>query len=135
MTEKEKKELELKEKKEIKIENGEPLSEGLYFSPDVDISETDEAVVLYMDLPGVTTKDVNIDFKEGILSMSAKVDSLPTHFRSIYSEYQIGGYHRRFNIGSSLDPSKIEAKMNNGMLTLTVPKAEEHKPRKIEITN
>ena len=133
MTDKEKKELQVAEKQAIEKRDGEPTREGLMWVPQVDILEDKEAITLRADLPGVKKNDVDIDVRDGVLSLSAKLESQPDHWQPVYTEYQIGGYSRRFSLGERIDQGKITADMNNGVLTLVLPKAEEHKPRKIEI--
>jgi HSP20 family molecular chaperone IbpA len=133
MTDKEKKELEVSRKKEIDKREGEPTREGLQFVPDVDIAEDENGIVLYADLPGVRIEDLDIDVRDGVLTLSASVESPMEHHRLRYKEYEIGGFTRRFNLSERIDPAKISAELNNGVLRLSLPKAEEHKPRKIEI--
>lgn len=133
MTEKEKKELELIEKKEIEAQRGEPTREGVLFVPYVDIAESDEAITLYADLPGVKSENLDIDIRDGVLTLTATVPTAEKHHRLIHKEYEIGGYQRRFTLGERIDTGKINAKFNNGVLTLNLPKAEEAKPRKIKI--
>lgn len=133
MTEKEKKELEVSRKKEIDRSEGEPTREDLQFVPDVDIAENEDGIVLYADLPGVRKEDLDIDVRDGVLTLNARVESPMEHQRLRHREYEIGGYTRRFNLSERIDPAKISADLNNGVLTLKLPKAEAHKPRKIEI--
>lgn len=133
MTDKEKKELQVAEKQAIQKSEGEPTREGLMWVPQVDIIESRDAITLRADLPGASKENVDIDVREGVLSLSAALGPTPKNWTPIYSEYQIGGYSRRFSLGEQIDQSKITADMENGVLTLVLPKAEAHKPRKIEI--
>jgi HSP20 family molecular chaperone IbpA len=133
MTDKEKKELQVAEKQAIEKQEGEPTREGLTWVPQVDIIEDKEAITLWADLPGIKKDNVEIDVREGVLSLSATLDSTPENWQSVYSEYQIGGYSRRFTLGEQIDQSKISATMDNGVLTLVLAKAEAAKPRKIDI--
>ncbi len=133
MTEKEKKELEVSKKKEIELSVGEPTRDDVMYVPDVDIVENDEGIVLYADLPGVKPEGLDVDVREGVLKLTAKVDPVVEKHRLVYGEYGIGGYQRSFTLGERIDVEKINAKMNNGVLTLTLPKVEMHKPRKINI--
>lgn len=133
MNTKEKNELEVTKKKEIESSTGEPMSEGVTYVPDVDILESEDAILLHADLPGVKPDDVDIDLREGILTLTAKVERPESQQRLIYREYEIGGYQRRFTVGERIDAGKINAQFDNGVLTLTLPKAEEAKPRKIKI--
>ena len=133
MTDKERKELQVAEKQAIEKSDGEPTRQGLMWVPQVDIIENKDAITLRADLPGVKKDNLDIDVREGVLSLSATLNPSPENWQPVYSEYQIGGYSRRFSLGNQIDQSKISADMNNGVLTLVLPKAEEHKPRKIKI--
>jgi HSP20 family protein len=133
MTDKEKKELQVAEKQAIEKQEGEPTREGLMWVPQVDIIEDKDAITLRADLPGVKKDNVEIDVREGVLSLSASLNPTPEGWQPVYSEYQIGGYSRRFTLGEQIDQSKISANMDNGVLTLVLPKAEAAKPRKIQI--
>jgi HSP20 family protein len=133
MTDKEKRELEVKNKKHIEKSEGEPTREGVTYVPDVDIIETEDAITLLADLPGVKREDVDIDVREGVLTLTATVAPLAERLNLLYREYDLGGFSRRFTLGERIDQEKINAKLDNGVLTLVLPKAEEAKPRKIKI--
>jgi HSP20 family molecular chaperone IbpA len=135
MTDKEKKELELSQKKEIDASSGEPTREGVVFVPEVDIVENDTAITLYADLPGAESKNLDIDVREGVLTLSATVKAAEGNWRQVYKEYEVGGYQRRFNLGEKIDTGKIAAKFQNGVLELTLPKMAEHQPRKIKVSS
>ncbi len=134
MTDKEKKDLEVSKKQEIEKSSGEPTREGVAFVPEVDISESEEGLVLYADMPGVTKDNLDIDIREGVLTVTGTVAPERDNLRLVHGEYEIGGFQRRFTLGEKIDQEKIEAKLENGVLRLTLPKAEAHKPRKITIT-
>jgi len=134
MTDKEKKELEVSAKKSIEKSEGEPTREGVTYIPYVDIIEDADAITLVADLPGVKKENLDIDVREGVLTLTATVEPASENWRSVYREYDIGGYSRRFTLGERIDQEKISAKLDNGVLTLALPKAEKAKPRKIEIT-
>lgn len=133
MTEQERRELQVAQKQAVQKQDGEPTKEGLTWVPEVDIMESKEAIVLHADLPGVKKENIDIDVHDGVLSLCATVDPLPERWRNVYSEYQPGGYCRRFTLGEQVDPAKITASLDNGVLTLTLPKADAHKPRKVAI--
>ncbi|MBW2702526.1 MAG: Hsp20/alpha crystallin family protein [Deltaproteobacteria bacterium] len=134
MTDKEKKDLEVSKKQEIEKASGEPTREGVVFVPEVDISESEEGLVLYADMPGVTKENLDIDIREGVLTVTGTVEPERDNLRLVHGEYEIGGFQRRFTMGEKIDQEKIEAKLENGVLQLTLPKAEAHKPRKITIS-
>lgn len=133
MTNKDKRELEVSEKKPLDPTAGEPTRQGVMYSPQVDIVEDPNTITVYADLPGVKRDNLHIDVREGVLSLTATVEPLPSHWRPAYCEYQEGGYERRFTLGDRINADKINAKLENGVLMLVLPKAEEQKPRKISI--
>jgi len=133
MTTQEKKELQVAEKQMLEQHDGEPTREGLMFVPQVDILEERDAITVRADLPGVRRDDVEIDLRDGVLSLTATVRPTPERWQPVYTEYRLGGYARRFTLGEQIDQAKITAAMDNGVLTLVLPKAESHKPRKISI--
>lgn len=133
MTDKEKKEIEVREKEQIAKSEGEPTREGVYYTPAVDIYADDEAITVTADLPGVKKKDLEIDLREGVLTVTGHVSQPESRLRPVYREYGIGGYTRRFTVGDKIDQARISAKLNSGVLELRLPKAEKLKPRKIEV--
>jgi len=133
MTDKEKKELEVTEKKAIAPSDGEPTREGIMYTPQVDIIEDPEAITLYADLPGIARDDVTIDVQEGVLTLMAAAKPTSPNWQMVWREYDVGGYSRRFTLSNQIDTAKIDAKFENGVLKLVLPKAESQKPRKIKV--
>ena len=133
MTAQERKELQVTEKKAIEKSEGEPTREGLMWIPQVDIIEEQESITVRADLPGVKKENVDIDVREGVLTLTATLNTTPTNWQPVYNEYQIGGYSRRFTLGEQIDQSKITANMDHGVLDLVLPKVEAHRPRKVQI--
>jgi len=133
MLENNKKELQVSEKKSIEQAQGELTHEGAVFMPQVDIVENADAITLRADLPGVKKENVQIDVNEGVLTLMARVTPLPNNLQPVYAEYEVGNYSRRFTLGERIETGKIDAQMQDGVLTLTLPKAEKHKPRKIDV--
>lgn len=129
------KELTLRDKKELaKTQGREKTYQTRMFVPDVDIYEKSDAIILKADMPGVDKQNVDVNLKEGVLTIEGRVN--PTEYenlQAIYSEYNVGHFSRQFNIGDEIDQSKIQAAMDNGVLTLTLPKTEKMAPRQIEI--
>ncbi len=128
-----KQELQLREKKELK-QDGEPTREGPLFNPDVDIFETERALMLTADVPGATSSGLELDLRDNVLTLTANVPTVDTKWRPLYSEYNVGHYTRQFRIGQQVDRDKISAQIKDGVLTLTLPKVEKAMPRKIPIT-
>jgi len=133
MTEKEKKEFSLRDKEPIAKGDGEPTRAGLVYSPAVDILRTDDALTLVADLPGVKKADLEIGIEDGVLTVSAPVADVEPRHKPVYREYGVGGYVRRFSLSDKIDQARISAELDNGVLTVTLPKAERLKPRRIEV--
>ena len=133
MTDKESKEIQVKQKQEL-TSPAEQTQSGLIFTPNVDIFETDNEITLLADIPGVTADNLTIDLRENILTLTGEVAPFEgANEEDILVEYEIGKYYRQFNLSSVIDQSKIDAKLNDGVLRLSLPKVEEVKPRQIEI--
>ena len=119
--------------KEEAPSKGERVRPGRVFLPRVDIFETPQALVLVADMPGVSGDTVTLDLKDNLLTIFGQVGQ-PSEKESLLSqEYSIGDYYREFQVGELIDKNKIEATVKDGVLTLTLPKAEEIKPRRIEV--
>ncbi len=104
------------------------------YMPRVDIFETGDAVVLLADMPGVREADVDITLEKNVLTIVGYVESGEAEGYSLaYSEYGEGDYERTFALSDEVDRNRIEAVMKNGVLRLTLPKAEEVKTRKIAV--
>lgn len=121
------------DKKEARDE-GEKTIPLKYYSPYTDIMETKDSLKIIMDVPGVNKKGVSIQIKENVLNVDAHIDSsVYGEFEPVYSEYNLGNFNRKFSLNNRVDQEKIEANLVDGTLTLLLPKAEEAKPRRIEI--
>jgi HSP20 family molecular chaperone IbpA len=115
-------------------ENGEQTRAGRTYVPDVDITESGEALRVWADLPGVDENSVEVRLDQGLLSIEGRV-SLEGYedLRPVYTEYNVGNFVRRFRIPNTVDTAKIQGKMSNGVLELTIPKSEAARPRRIEV--
>ncbi len=129
----EKTEIEVADKHEIDDTAGEPTWAGTFFSPRVDIRSSDTGLTLVADLPGVSKDGLDIDLREGVLTLLGKVEALPEEWRPLQQEYRLGGYLRRFNISDDIDREAIAATLKDGVLTLDLPKVKEAQPRKIQV--
>ena len=125
-------ELKPKVKEEVPA-TGERVRPGRVFIPAVDIFETPQALVLVADMPGVAGDRVTIDLKENLLTIYGQVSPPAEKQILLAQEYATGDYYREFQVGELIDKDKIEASVKNGVLTLTLPKAEKAKPRRIEV--
>jgi HSP20 family molecular chaperone IbpA len=103
-------------------------------TPPVDIYETDNEYVLKADMPGVAKDNVNITFNNNELEITGKVDEQYTSNENMtYREYTLFNYYRKFVVSNAINPEGISASLENGVLTIKLPKREEAKPKKIEI--
>jgi HSP20 family protein len=108
---------------------------GETYEPAVDIWESEEALVLQADVPGVGKDDVGINLDQDVLTISGRVAvDQYEGLRPTYSEYNVGNFYRRFSLGEAIDQEKISADLEDGVLTVTLPKREKVLPRKITIT-
>ena len=107
---------------------------GLTFTPAVDIFETEKGLTLVADMPGVKAPNLSIDLNENILSLMGEVTPPEgPEEMDLYREYHTGRYVREFTVGELVDRGKIQAKLKDGVLHLTLPKVEAATPRKIEV--
>jgi HSP20 family molecular chaperone IbpA len=129
----ESKEIKVKEKKEVATQ-GEQTKPGPTFSPEADIFETDKEIVMLADLPGVNPSDLTIDLRDNTLTIVGEVQTVTNpDEESVIIEYEVGRYLRRFTLSEMIDQSKIEARLEEGVLRLTLPKVEKATPRKITV--
>ena len=106
---------------------------GVTCTPRIDIWESDEELVLYADLPGVSPEHLGVQFENRELRIHGQVGPRHEAHNFLYGEYGIGDFYRTFTIGETIDSKKISAELENGVLTLHLPKTEEVKPRRIEV--
>ena len=102
--------------------------------PPVDVFENDASITLLADLPGVAREQlqVRVDGETLVLEATAATAG-PADMQLVYGEAQIPTYRRQFTLSRELDASRIEAQLRDGVLRLTIPKAEEAKPRRIQV--
>jgi len=117
------------------LQRVERIRGGRTFVPSVDIVERDNELLLLADMPGVKPDDLDIRYEGGELAIHGKVqprqESERTNF--MLREYGVGDFYRVFQVGDSIDSSKIEAEVKDGVLTLHLPKTEQAVPRKIAV--
>jgi HSP20 family molecular chaperone IbpA len=133
MTEHENKSLQAREKAEVSSA-AEQTRPGPVFTPTVDIFETPAALTLVADLPGVKPENLDIDLEDSILTLSGEVAAAEgKDEQDILREYRTGKYLREFTLSEMIDQQRIEARLKDGVLTLTLPKVEAATPRKITV--
>ena len=107
---------------------------GLYFQPAVDILETAEELVVLADMPGVTPEGLDVRLEGDVLTISGRPQSEEYEgLKPLHVEYSLGGFHRRFTLGETIDRDKIKAELKNGVLKLALTKAERAKARRIDV--
>jgi HSP20 family protein len=107
-------------------------SQEQYVTPPVDIYETQDGLVVKADLPGVAKDSMDVRVENNLLTIRAKAAHVAPG-DPIYREYGLVNFFRQFELNERVDQSKISAELNHGVLTLNLPKAEEAKPRKIDV--
>jgi HSP20 family protein len=106
---------------------------GVYFTPRVDIVETDAELTLYAEVPGVRPEDVDLRYEKGELLLHARVPSRQERQTALLQEYEEGDFFRAFTIHESIDSGRIAAECKNGVLTVHLPKVEAVRPRQIAV--
>ncbi len=105
------------------------------FMPTADIYEDRESLKVILEMPGVEKGNVEVRVEEGVLFVEGRLDL--TKYRGlqpIYTEYNIGNYSRSFRLSNAIDQDKIGAELKDGVLSLTLRKAEKAKPRTIQVS-
>ena len=127
------KEMEIQEQ-ELVEEETERTRECRCFVPRTDIYEAGDDIILALDMPGINENAIEITLEKNILNVKgfAQVDD-PGDFTLTFAEYESGDYERSFRVSDSIDKNKIEALYTDGVLRLTLPKAEQAKARKIAV--
>ena len=105
------------------------------WAPAVDIYETSEAYVLHADLPGMTKEDIEVQVVEDQVAIRGSRKRLHPGEEKGYRRYERaeGRFERSFRIKGGIDASRVEARFENGVLTVTLPKPEAAKPHHIEV--
>lgn len=105
------------------------------FLPVTDIFETEDALRVVMEVPGVGKDSVEVGIENNVLTISGRIDfSKYDGLQPLYTEYNIGNYSRSFRVSNEIDQEGIKAELKDGVMTLVLPKAEKAKPRKIKVT-
>ena len=130
----EKQELSVREKEGAGRRRRRKTIPGRYYVPYADIYETDDVLAVVLEMPGVERKDLNVALENDVLRVDGQIDfSKYKEMEPVYTEYNIGHYARSFTLSNKVDQDKISANLEDGVLTLTLPKAKAAQPRKIAI--
>ena len=106
--------------------------ETRYIVPPVDIYETDDALTVVVDLPGVGKDNVDVRVEENVLTIKGTADYEPPA-NPLLGEFNLQGYYRQFQLSDEVNQGRISADSKNGVLTIHLPKAEKSKPKQIKV--
>jgi len=123
----------VRQKQEVSAKD-EKTVPGRFYAPATDIYETDDALTVVMEIPGVDRQHVNVSLENSTLRIEARID--PANYEGmepLYTEYGVGNYARSFELSNKVDRDRISAEVADGVLTLTLPKVKETQPRSIPI--
>jgi HSP20 family molecular chaperone IbpA len=126
-------ELQVQRKREVEKKQ-ESTIPARVFVPATDIFETDQALTVVMEMPGVHKDNVEVNVENDVLKISGKIDfSKYEGLQPLYTEYNIGNYSRSFELSSKIEQEGIKAELKDGVMSLVLPKAEKAKPRRISV--
>ena len=126
-------ELQVQQKRELE-QKQEGTVPARSFIPNADIYETDAGLMVLLEMPGVDKSHIDVSVEDDVLMVEGRIDFSKYHgLTPIYAEYPVGHYRRRFTLSNRIDQHKISAEMGDGVLTITLPKVEEVKPRRVSI--
>jgi len=105
------------------------------WTPAVDVKETDTAFILHADIPGVEPKDIDVHMENGLLTIKGQRESEKHEEQDDYTrvERRYGQFYRRFSLPDTADAENINAKYNNGVLRISIPKHTKLQARKIKV--
>ena len=126
-------ELAVQQKKELATKQ-EATVPARYFVPNTDIYETDDALTIVMEVPGVEKQHIDVTLEDDVLKIEGKIDhSKYEGMEPVYSEYNVGHFARTFSLSNKIDQRGIVADLQDGVLTVTLETSKEAQPRRIAI--
>jgi HSP20 family protein len=127
-------ELQVQQKREVDKKT-EGTTPGRVFVPVTDIFETPEALTVVLEMPGVDRDSIEANVENDVVTIEGRIDFTKYEgMQPVYTEYNVGHFARSFEISNKVDQSKISALMKDGVVTIVLPKAEQAKPRKIQVS-
>jgi HSP20 family protein len=127
-------ELQVQQKREVEKKT-ETTTPARVFVPVTDIFETPEALTVVLEMPGVDRNSVEASVENDVLTIEGRIDFTKYEaMQPVYTEYNVGHYARSFEVSNTIDQSKISAEIKDGVVTIVLPKAEQAKPRKIQVS-
>ena len=129
-----KQELQVQQKRELEKKEESTIPARVFLLT-ADIYESQDALSVILEMPGVEKNNVEVSVEDGVLKVEGRLDfSKYQGLQPLYTEYNIGHYARSFRLSSKIDQSKIAAELKDGVLSLVLPKVQEVKPRTIQVT-
>ena len=106
-----------------------------YYRPRIALTERDEDFLLSAEMPGAGADNVDVHYEDGTLHLVGRVTRRrPAGAKSLIEEYGVGDFYHALRVGEAVDTQGIEAEYNAGVLQLRLPKAEQHRPRRIPVS-
>jgi HSP20 family molecular chaperone IbpA len=125
--------MEVQQKREAQTQ-GEKTVPSRFYMPPTDIYETEDALTVVMEMPGVERDDITVKLENGILNVEGHIDySKYQEMQPVYTEYNVGHFARSFTLSERIDQGEITAELDSGVLKLTMKKVKEAMPRRIEV--
>jgi HSP20 family molecular chaperone IbpA len=104
------------------------------YSPVIDVFETDDSIVMLVNMPGVPEENVDITLEKNQLTIRGEVEyEAPEGYKAVYGEYAVGDYKRTFSLSDAVNQDEIEAILKHGVLRLDLAKAAAAQPRQIAV--
>jgi HSP20 family molecular chaperone IbpA len=127
-------EVAVREKQELSKQEEKTIP-GRFYVPAADIYETEDALTVILEMPGVEKQNVSVALEDEVLRVEGQIDfSKYREMDPVYTEYNVGHYARSFTLSGRINREAISAQLDDGVLTLTLPKAKEAIPRRIQIS-
>lgn len=120
--------------RESRVNNDRPAQQE-FIAPEVNIFETKDGYVLEAEMPGVSKEGLEITLEGNEITITGHRELSHVHGEPLFRECQLADFRRVFELDPAIDTGKISAKMTQGVLTLTLPKSEKVKPRKIAVND
>lgn len=129
------KSMEVQEQQLVEQEGSERTRSRDTFIPRADIYETEDSIYITLDMPGANQNQIDVTLEQNVLTISGMtVHTAPEGYTPTYREFRPGDYERSFRLNEQIDRDKIEAVYTDGVLKLTLPKAETAKVQKISVS-
>jgi len=119
---------------DVKPQNAPEAPPQLFYNPPIDIYETDDGLVLYADLPGVTLDQLDLQVQDNRLTLFGRTPRPSTSAETVYEERQPGDFLRSFILSDEVDHDKINATLQNGVLRVELPRSPRPPARQIKVS-